>query len=210
MVVFDMNDVHFSNLDYWLQQIRSLTGNSPTSLVYLIGTHCDDLKCTPEYVEEIKEKLKKRFPKQRFRGLRGIHTVSCKTGIGIPALKVELADEVAASGYFPMIDESWIRLYDKLSEVQEKLDDVDTKALRTVSWRTYSDWASACGVPSNELMAVTRFLSDVGALIFFDTGYQEVQYSANLLDLVVLDPQWYGGSGSVLYWSISLIACTIS
>ena len=191
LIIFDMNDVHFSNLDYWMQQVRSLTSNSPTALVYLVGTHCDDPKCTPEYTEELKDKLKKRYPKQRFRGLHGIHIVSCKTGVGIPALKAELADEVAASGYFPAINESWIRLYDKLVEVQERFEEEPTKAMRTVSWSTFSDWASACGVPSTDLMPATRFLSDVGAVIFFDTGYQQVQYSANLLDLVVLDPQWY-------------------
>lgn len=52
-----------------------------------------------------------------------------------------------------------------------------------VRWAIYLKWAAQCNINKNDLSLTTRFLHDVGSLIYFENN-------VGLRDIVILDPQW--------------------
>jgi hypothetical protein len=58
VIVFNLLDVLENHtLDYWLDSIFLRTPMSP---IFLVGTHLDDKRCTPEYLESVRKAIIKR------------------------------------------------------------------------------------------------------------------------------------------------------
>ena len=60
----------------------------------------------------------------------------------------------------------------------------DSQVLRWTTWDHLVKLAEGCGINSEELVEVARFLYDAGTLVHFDDAFSGLQ------DLVVIDPQW--------------------
>jgi hypothetical protein len=59
-----------------------------------------------------------------------------------------------------------------------------SQVLRWTTWDHLVKLAEGCGIDSEELVEVARFLYDAGTLVHFDDAFSGLQ------DLVVIDPQW--------------------
>ena len=161
-----------------MNQIKSLN-REERSPVLIIGTHSDDKRFTGDQVDQIIAVVKARYPKYKFRGFIDIISVSCKSGSGIKQL-IDSIISTATSIMIPKIPESWINFNEYLKTQLQSKDKKDY-----VNWSTFSGWARRCGVHPDTLRDCTSFLSDNGALLYFDDDKEE-----DLRDLVILNPQF--------------------
>mgnify|MGYP001077762384 CR=1 FL=1 len=87
LVIFNLANVGASRIDYWMRLIRNLSGNTTKAPIFLVGTHADDPGVTPEQIDDVLVYMNEHYPKYRFLGLCGISAVSCRTGLGVDALR---------------------------------------------------------------------------------------------------------------------------
>jgi hypothetical protein len=66
----------------------------------------------------------------------------------------------------------------------DRVDSQSSQVLRWTTWDHLVKLAQGCGINSEELVEVARFLYDAGTLVHFDDAFSGLQ------DLVVIDPQW--------------------
>ena len=183
LLVFNLAENDISRVDYWMNQIQVMN-NSPLSPILIVGTHLDDKKCTPEYVEERLKFIQNKYKKHRFVGFVGTFPVSCKSGTGIKAVIDAIASTLQDEP-LPVLPESWVHFYEFLKSYKQKLD--------YVQWSFFAGLARRCGIlQHNELMKCTEFLSDVGSLIYFN------DHEGNLNDIVILNPQFLADLMSTL------------
>ena len=161
----------------------AVMNNSTSSPIVIVGTHLDDKKCTPEFVDEKINSLNQKFPKYRHLGFQSIVPVSCKSGQGMKKL-IDTLYELIENEPFPILPDSWVYFYEYLNSYKKKLD--------YVNWNVYMGWARRCGVELNDIYKCTDFLCDVGSLIYFNDTY------GNLNDLVILNPQFLANLMSTL------------
>jgi hypothetical protein len=183
-----MINTQLQRVGYWMHQLKSLTNNNTSAPIFLIGTHADNVQCTREYSDQLSTQLLTIFPKQRFHGLQGVFFVSCKTGQGIPELKIAVENAALSRKAFPVAT-SWVQLHDFIVDAKSPKQ-LEKKPIPTIRWSEYEQWAARCGIPDEELMLATRFLSDVGTIVcFFSDSMADQNRSQQ--DIVILDPQWY-------------------
>lgn len=103
--------------------------------------------------------------------------VSCKTGEGIPELKINL--EKQAERIQIVVAPSWIAFQNLLKQKQKKND--------FIYYNKYLQYASKCAIKKSELKPVTEFLKDTGSILY----YNDSQF--NLNELVILNPSWLAG-----------------
>jgi hypothetical protein len=162
-----------ARVDYWMRQIRAMSGNSNRAPIFLVGTHIDDPICTAEYLDRLSATLAASYHKYCFCGFRGLSFVSCRTAQGMASFKEQLYSVLVNKKLFStVVPDSWVNLHNAIQRRGEP----------QVDWCTYCQWAMQCGIVGEQgVKLVTEFLADVGTLLYFpDEG----------IDLVVLKPQW--------------------
>jgi len=188
VLVFDMTNADQGRVEYWMRQIRTLSGNNRKSPIFIVATHCDDPSLSEEAILHKLNDVGQNFPKYRYAGLQCIVPVSCKTGMGIEQLKEKLVEVASQDWFRPRVAQSWVGLHDHIRVQREHMQ------LEKVEWKTYCQWASESGVPDSEVMTCTSFLTNVGSIIFYtEAGGTADSASAPepaVDDLVVLNPQW--------------------
>lgn len=162
-----------ARIDYWMRQIRAMSGNSNRAPIFLVGTHIDDPICTAEHLERLTTTLSATYHKYCFCGLRTIAFVSCRTGQGVLALKERLHAVLTDKKLFStVVPDSWVNLHNTIRRRGEP----------QVDWATYRQWAMQCSIVDQQaLKLATEFLADVGTIVYF---------ADESIDLVVLKPQW--------------------
>jgi len=189
-VVFSLASPQLQRVGYWMHQLRSLTNNNKNAPIFLVGTHADGPQCSKELCEHLSAQLLVTFPKQRFHGFQGVFLVSCKTGNGIAELKAAVDAAAMSRKAFP-VSTSWVQLHDYIIDAKASGQLHKKQApIPTIRWGEYEQWAARCGIPREELLLATRFLSDVGTIVCFFSDSLADQ-SRSQQDIVILDPQWY-------------------
>ena len=188
LLVFNIVELNEGRMEYWMRLIKTLSQNSKRAPIFIVGTHADH----PSLIgnEELQNRLQKvssLFSTSSFRGLQSIHSVSCKSGIGIPELKERIENYIAneTNIFKSRISESWCKLYDLISLKRES-------GVDKITWQTYCEWVHDSGVPESELNVCTDFLKDNGCIIHFNDN-KATSNSSNqndMLDFVILNPQW--------------------
>ena len=116
-VVFRCDKILESRIEYWMKTIKCITNNTNSVKVFLVGTHAD--LCTKSQLESITQKLQNQFRKQHYIALQSpIFCISSHTGDGISALTQHLIETID-NDFFPIIPESWIRLYEYIQKLKE-------------------------------------------------------------------------------------------
>ena len=218
IVVFNVMKVDESRIEYWMRQLKLLLKNtkdddnsSNEAAIYIVGTHIDDELCTQQHVAGVVKKLQEKYRKSSFPNLRGIFTVSCKTGQGIHLLKEELFTLFSNSKINVPVE--WVRLHDYIKE-QANFDTNDIEnapattaseqqdgqiqkrtslthrehRLQYISWEVFKQWCGRCNIDEEEILILLEFLCDFGSLIHLKPTTQSEDNHSD--DLVVLNPQW--------------------
>ena len=176
LLIFNLVDVDFDRLDYWMNQIRTSAPRDQPSPVYLVGTHADDSRCQEEgYLRGIKEQIRLRYPIQRFPSFRGSMIVDCKSGGRVRTLKKVVSNMATEMSF--SVSPSWILLKKRLGVMLQD-------GVHYLSFSDYRDLAVRGHVAEEELPLATKFLQNVGVIIHFEGVSQLAS------NLVVLHPQW--------------------
>lgn len=159
-------------IEYWLQSVKFAAPNAP---VIVLGTHVDNPRCTPEYVEYMSQTLRGYFT--RFRNVKGFFPVSGKTKKGFDLVRTTIINLARAQPpsvtRFPR---SYLTLENLImSERRLRMPPV-------VSFDTFSEMAVQCGAPADTAKTVASFLNELGTIVWVD--------DPRLTNMVILDPQW--------------------
>ena len=174
IAVFNLRAAETARLDYWLQQIRSLSNYSSDTPIIMVGTHLDE--CDPDEAEQTVARFRVMFPRHRFIGLRGVCAVSCRTGEGMTELQELIASAASATVSRQVsVPRSWVLLRDLVQGSKEQY----------VTFRWLERKASMCGILSEtEVVEAAKFLVRIGLIIWVDSA------ASNLRNVVVINPQW--------------------
>ena len=108
-----------------MQTIKTMTGNSRSAPVLLVGTHADAVPETrAAEVEQLVEELESIYHRQWFHGMSGVVTVSCKSGAGMVRFKqllLKCGRDVRRQ--MPQVPMSWVALHD---HIESQRADVET------------------------------------------------------------------------------------
>ncbi|KAL6069141.1 Myotubularin-like phosphatase domain [Balamuthia mandrillaris] len=169
-----------SRVEYWLQSIDARSYGTSPVVVVLVGTHCEDKRCTPEYIDSCFQTLTKRF-KKRFKkrlNLEATFAISNLSGNGISKLTNYLLDAALKQPYMPQsIPKSYLSLEEKLSGLRL------AKRPPLISFEECHEQALLSGIEPSSVNSAVRLLHDLGCLLHFHED-------PTLRNLVLLDPQW--------------------
>lgn len=176
LLVFDLShpiDVTMKHLDYWLNAIQLMARSKPKIIV--AGTHAD--LCGAAQITATISKLQERYCQEMFPDITSIHVLSCKKGTGIGDLKEKLESVSRSLIKLQTVTSTWTSFLYELE--RRKRDNV-----KFLSWEAYETTARKFGVPESQVEAATRFLTDVGTIVYFGN------IRACAQGLVVLNSQW--------------------
>lgn len=83
LVMFSLKDMEGSRVEYWLQMVLAKAGY--TSPVIIVATHEDDKSVDKSTIPDTLATVKKKYA--RFPFVKGVVSISSKTGSGIPQLR---------------------------------------------------------------------------------------------------------------------------
>ena len=134
----------------------------------------DDSSCNELLIQSVKQKL------QSLVNFRANNIIDClflstKTGEGVKNLVNQLIQTALAHKMLKQLVPNNYYLLDQLLMKERQKH-------QWVRWAQYLRWVNQCNINKENVGTVTRFLHDVGTLIYFDTQ--------GLRDIVILDPQW--------------------
>jgi len=159
LIVFNLVNPQNSKIKYWMKKV-SLIPN--VFKVLMIGTHLDQFQQLEEkkcsQVEEYIQKITNEFSNMKFH----FFPVSCKTREGIEKV-TEFLDQMKI--HFEVVPASYVRLYDKISEEQEKSKEDPSSLFATMD--RYQELALKADVLKESILQSARFLNDVGQIVFF-------------------------------------------
>jgi GTPase SAR1 family protein len=168
-----------SRVEYWLQTIRLRAPNAP---IALLGTHLDDYVGVNENLTSLKKSLMERY-KKHF-AIIDVFFVSNATHEGVHemvrGLTKLLSDrkQRAKLGIEQQRPVTYMVLAEALTAAAKEMDHP------VMSWAEWCKFVQSNAMIQEEadVVAATTFLSDVGALLWFN--------EPQLRDAVVLDCQW--------------------
>jgi internalin A len=153
-----------NRVEYWLKIIQSFGGESP---VLIVGNKTDQ-----HPLDIDRTGLQKKYP-----NIVGILETSAATGVGIAALKAEIAKQVDTLPHVrDLLPETWFTVKSKLEELG-----------RDKNFITQDEYLGLCG--ANDVTDETSqhtligFLHDLGVVLHF-------QDDPRLEALGILNPQW--------------------
>ena len=166
LLVWDaVQEDEYGRLEYWLQTIRSLAGDSP---IFLVMNKCDkDLgRC-----RRVEQELLDRY------GIgREPYYVSCRDDVGISALREDIQ---AFTPRLELVQTSWKASWLALRrQLEEKKPETPH-----ISFDAYLDYSLAEGLDRQEAESALQFFHDLGLVLWF-------RGEPLLQDLVILDPEW--------------------
>eukprot|EP01098_Paradermamoeba_levis_P004984 TRINITY_DN2117_c0_g1_i4.p1 TRINITY_DN2117_c0_g1~~TRINITY_DN2117_c0_g1_i4.p1 ORF type:complete len:1636 (+),score=493.61 TRINITY_DN2117_c0_g1_i4:118-5025(+) len=176
-ICFNMvNSTELSRVEYWLQSISTRGKGAP---VILVGTHADDKSCTPEFVEELWNSLKKKYA--RFE-VKHFFAVSGKTKQNVLDLEQsieKIAKELKAEKFgTEIIPDSYLTLEKRIKLKRREL------LPPILSLEEFKQLALTCNVREENVPAACAFLSELGVIVHFP------EVDSGLHDVVILSPQW--------------------
>lgn len=173
LIVFNLVDTDYSRVEYWLKKLKGIGKLIPPPII-MVGTHLDDAKCTPDYLQKIQNQLKKW--KSSHSNIQGHMFISSPTQTGLRDLKALLFQVAQRQKILTsLVPQAYIKLDQILTQEKTKK--------KVLSWEEYTELATHVHITQKKaLEQMTEFLNDVGSLIWFDTP--------NLRELVILDDQW--------------------
>ena len=158
------------NLYYWLSLIAGLGGDSP---VIVVTNQCDDGNDLT--LNESRHKLD-------YPNIAAFIKTSCKTGLGMDALRQRIEREV---NDLPNAKELWPGSYFAIKQELER-------RAKTTHRVPIEDYREICGKHGERELAtqdnVLRFLHDLGVVLYYDDP--ELAYDSRLRDHMILDPAW--------------------
>lgn len=214
LVMFSLKDLEGSRVEYWLQMVHAKAGY--TSPVVIVATHEDDKSVDKNTIPDILAQTKKKY--SRFPFVKGVVSISSKTGSGIPQLrKLILTLALSHPTMKEQVPRSYLLLEEEIKK-RRKLCGSSSSSdslvqasheRQTVSLEEWHAMAERCFFKSKEdSMAALGFLSDVGVVFYFKSDSQpgnslasslatnqQKQLSSSspvqgLENVVILDPQW--------------------
>jgi GTPase SAR1 family protein len=169
-------DDYMDRVMYWVRTIEQSVQYSSSPPIVLVGTHRDDPSVTEARLAAIHAELE--VVARKCRLIKDILFVSCTKGTNIQQLKGTLMQvSVSARLALEPVPRFYVDLWEALTEASMETP--------FCSFKEYRDMAQNLGVPMEAFNVVTRFLHDVGRLIYFGSSD-----SQQLSDTVVLDPGW--------------------
>ncbi|KAF2072479.1 hypothetical protein CYY_006211 [Polysphondylium violaceum] len=175
IVVWDLNNDNFSNIEYWLHSIVSVSPNSP---IVLVGTHIDNFE-NMNVVNAVLESVASRFQK-RFSNIQAIISVSCTTGYDVDKLKTLVEDIIKSQPYLKeKVPSSFFTLEEALLEVKKK------RIPPVMMWQEYINLANICNLKDAvQIQRATEFLHNIGSIVYFN------DINSTVGKMVILDQQW--------------------
>ena len=150
-----------NRVEYWLEKIKSLGGNSP---VLVVGNKIDQNQMN----------INQKGLSDKYRNIKGFYPVSCETNKNIGRLKEDLIKEIGVlNGIHDVLPESWFR-------VKEELEKIDKDHI------PFDDYIKVCkqiGVDEEYHGKLIRLLHDLGIVLNF-------RDDDRLNDTNVLNPEW--------------------
>lgn len=169
-----------------MQSISARVG--PNIPVILVGTHADskEFKNNENLLVQKLEQAAEEY--SRFKNIKMIIPVSCSEGIGIEELKQSIINIALEQKY---MGEKLPSTYVSLEEAVQKCK--EEKANRSqppiLDWNEFKVLAQKCHINNEESLKVaTKFLHDLGVLLYYPSNRNEGDLDLN--NLVIVDPQW--------------------
>ena len=187
LVCFNLLNRDFSRVEYWLNSVHTRARGSP---IILVGTHADDNLCTPQYVREYQQELKRRYMK-RFKSRLGVpsikHIVAITTRYkrGLPHDDIKsLMERITAimvkkrlvGKTYPT---SWLSLEKHLRSLSRQREQSPF-----MDWKEFTATAINCHISEEDVPEAAAFLHSSGVVCHFNDE------RSGLSNLVILDPQF--------------------
>ena len=158
IVTFNVVNLNASRPKYWIRQISAVTRDNPP--IFLVGTHIDDPSCNEVVLSTVKNKMQNLINFKRHNIIDCLF-ISSKTGEGIKELTNHLINTAKEHHMLQQMVPGNFIVFDKLLSTERKKH-------QWVRWSMYLKWALQSGIDKNDLSIATKFLHDVGSLIYFD------------------------------------------
>lgn len=148
--------------EYWLKHIESFGGDSP---ILVILNKMDE---NPGF------EVNRRFLKEKYKGIKSFHRISCKKATGIDEFSEKLSEELAK---VKILETTWAKSWFNVKSQLEKM---------TNNFISYDEYRGICENENiNEkagMDTLVDFLNDLGIVLHFK--------DFRLLDTHVLEPKW--------------------
>lgn len=181
LVMFSLKDLEGSRVEYWLQMVLAKAGY--TSPVVIVATHEDDKSVDKTTIPDILAATKKKY--SRFPFVKGVVSISSKTGSGIPQLrKLILTLALSHPTMKEQVPRSYLLLEEEIKKRRrlcgssslpgaESTSPSASHDQQTVSLDEWHAMAERCFFKSKEdSMAALQFLADVGVVFYFKSDAQ--------------------------------------
>ncbi len=195
IIAFRVNKPDFmERVMYWIRTIDASIPYAAAPPIVLVGTHRDDPAVTEQTLASVKSELEKVA--RRFRMVKDIVFVSCTRGTGIAHLR-SVVMQVAVSARLALepVPKYYVDLYEAVHQASLESP--------FCSFSDYREMAQRCDVPMDGAFnVVTKFLHDVGRLIYFGTAEQQNSQTvvlnagwlaARMADLISFKQNWPSG-----------------
>lgn len=148
--------------EYWLKHIESFGGDSP---ILVVLNKMDE---NPGF------EVNRRFLKDKYKGIKGFHRISCKKSKGIDEFSKKLSKELSK---VEILETTWAKSWFDVKTKLQKMTD---------NFISYDEYKGIC---ENENInekegqdTLVDFLNDLGVILHFE--------DFKLLDTHVLEPKW--------------------
>lgn len=150
-----------SNLEYWLNLISLLGGESPILIVQ-------------NKVDSRKTELNTLELKERFENIFGFYEISCLNNEGIEKFKSDLIRVVRNLPHLgDKLPKSWVEIKKSLREVNEDF----------ISYDRFLDHCKKFRIEGKRVEFIAEYLHDLGLIIHHKNDFL-------LRDIVILNPEW--------------------
>lgn len=150
-----------NRIEYWLEKIKSLAGDSP---IIVVGNKID------QHPLDINETgLMNKYP-----NIKGFYPVSCETKKNLAKLKDDLIKEIGKlSGIHDVLPETWFKVKEHLEKNEKDY----------IPYETYAEVCNEIGIDEKDYGKLIRLLHDIGIVLNFRDDNR-------LSDTNVLNPEW--------------------
>ncbi len=162
--------------EYWLKHIESFGGDSP---VLVVMNKID---------ENAGFDVNRRFLREKYKGIKGFHRVSCAKNKGIAAFKKSLKKEL---GQVELLKSTWARSWFNVKKHLDKMSE---------NFIGYDEYEKICGkegiTEKQAQETLVDYLNDLGVVVHF--------HEFELEDTHVLEPRWITGAVYKIVNSVKL------
>ena len=167
LLVWDaLSEDEHGRIDYWLQTIQSLAGDSP---IFIVINKCDSNIGRLKPIDWAS--YRKRYPQ-----IEMIFEVSCKDNLGIDHLRKAIQDRAVN---LPLMKTKWFSEWLNARTVLETL-------AMTKNHISYDEFCQICrdqGVADEDVPILAKYLHNLGVLLYYHED-------TLLRDMVILSSEW--------------------